>query len=60
MMQNMGVRNTVEDMPTDETHIPIDGARSASDECPGFRIIVGKRWIGVLKVGDCDYTVIRS
>lgn len=51
---NVGFNDTVEEVTADETEFTIDSCGSATGVGPGFRVVVGKRRVGVLKEGNSD------
>jgi hypothetical protein len=54
VVKDVGFDNAVEESTTDEAEFAVDCCGGATGEGPGFGLVVRKRGIGVLEVGDCD------
>lgn len=54
VMQDVGFDDAVEDAATDEAEFTVDCGGGTPGEVPGFGFVMGKAWVGVLEIGDCD------
>lgn len=58
VVKNVGLDDTVEELSADESEFSVDGCGGSTGVCPALTGVVGKRWVSVLKVGDCDEPVV--
>ena len=56
VVENVSLNDTVEDVTTDEAEITVDGGSGTASEVPDIRLVVRKGGVGVLEVGDGDYS----
>jgi hypothetical protein len=54
VVQDVGFDDTVEQSAADEAKFTIDGSGGSTSVGPGIGVIVGKRGVGVLEVGNGD------
>ena len=54
VMKDVGFNDAVEKMAPYEPEFAINGGSSPTSKVPGFRSVVRKGWISVLKEGDCN------
>lgn len=52
VVEDVGFDDAVEKLAADETEFTVDGSGGATGEVPGFGLVVGEGWIGVLEEGD--------
>jgi len=52
VVEDVGFDNSVQERTADETEVTVDGCSSTTDVVPALGRVVGKRWVGVLQVGD--------
>ena len=58
VVKDVSLDDTVKEGTTNETEFTVNGSSSTADVVPGASGVVGKSWVGVLKVGDSDYILI--
>lgn len=56
VVEDMGFDDTVEKRPADEAEFTVDGRRGAAGEGPCLGGVVGDGGVGVLEVGDGDWS----
>lgn len=56
VVKDVSFDDSMEDVAADEAKFAINGGSSSASEGPDFRSVVGERWIGVLEVGDRNYS----
>lgn len=60
VVQNVGLDDAVEEMTADETEFTVDRCCGTTGEGPGVGVVVRKRGVGVLKVGNGDCKFVSS
>ena len=55
VVEYVRLNNVVEEIMTDETKITINRRCCSTHKTPSLRCIVRQRWVGVMKVGDCNF-----
>ena len=60
VVQNMRLDDVVKEVVADETKVTIDSRCGAARKSPRFGLILGKRRIAVMQIGDGDYRHLVS
>lgn len=60
VVENMGLDDTVKQMTTDESELPIDRRRSSAGEVPRFRLVVRECGVRVLEEGNRHYQKVST
>ena len=55
VMEDVSLDDTVEELATNESKLTIDGSGGTTGKVPRVCVVVRKRWVSVLKVGDGDW-----
>ena len=56
MVKDVCLYNTVHQGPTDEAEFTVNGCSSAASEIPSCVLVMREGRIGMLKIGDCNYS----
>jgi hypothetical protein len=49
VVQNVGLDDSMKQLPTNEAELAVDGCGGAASKIPGVGVVVGKCWVCVLK-----------
>jgi hypothetical protein len=55
VVENVGFDNAVKESAANKTKFAINGCSGATNVIPASGGVVRKGWVGVLKIGDCNW-----
>ncbi len=60
MVKDVGFDDTVEELTANETEFTIDCRTCSANISPGTGVVVRKRWVGMLEIGNGNYLRVRE